>query len=156
MEQRISLITLGVADLDRARRFYEHGLGWTKNKPPLAELAGGAPTQDEVAFYQLSNGLVLALWSRDELAADARVADSGATFSGVSIAFNTRSHDEVDEVLAAVEAAGGTVTKPAEEQVWGGYSGYFADPDGHPWEVAFNPDWSLDDAGHVRLDPDSA
>ncbi|MFC5679620.1 VOC family protein [Aeromicrobium endophyticum] len=143
MEQRISLITLGVADLDRSRRFYEHGLGWTKGNP-----------QDEVAFYQLSNGLVLALWSRDELAADARVADSGATFSGISIAFNTRSHDEVDEVLAAVEAAGGTVTKPAEEQVWGGYSGYVADPDGHPWEVAFNPDWSLDDAGHVRLGSD--
>ena len=142
MEQRISLITLGVADLDRSRRFYEHGLGWTKGNP-----------HEEVAFYQLSNGLVLALWSRDDLAADARAIDSGATFSGVSIAFNTRSHDEVDEVLAAVEAAGGTVTKPAEEQVWGGYSGYFADPDGHPWEVAFNPDWSLDEAGHVRLDP---
>jgi uncharacterized glyoxalase superfamily protein PhnB len=140
MEQRISLITLGVADLARSRRFYERGLGWTKGNP-----------QDEVAFYQLSNGLVLALWSRDELAADARVTDTGATFSGISIAFNTRSHDEVDAVLAAVEAAGGTVTKPPEEQVWGGYSGYFADPDGHPWEVAFNPGWSVDDTGHVRL-----
>jgi uncharacterized glyoxalase superfamily protein PhnB len=140
MEQRISLITLGVADLARSRRFYEGGLGWTKDNP-----------QDEVAFYQLSNGLVLALWSRVELAADARVADAGATFSGISIAFNTRSHDEVDEVLAAAESAGGTVTKPAEEQVWGGYSGYFADPDGHPWEVAFNPDWSIDETGHVRL-----
>lgn len=140
MEQRISLITLGVADLARARRFYEDGLGWTKGN-----------AEDEVAFYQLSNGLVLAVWSRDELAADARVADTGATFSGVSIAFNTRSHDEVDEVLAAVEAAGGTVTKPAQEQVWGGYSGYFADPDGHPWEVAFNPGWSIDPAGHVSL-----
>jgi predicted lactoylglutathione lyase len=140
MEQRISLITLGVADLDRSRRFYEHGLGWTKRNP-----------QDEVAFYQLTNGLVLALWSRDELAADARISDTGATFSGISIAFNTRSRDEVDDVLAAVEAAGGTVTKAAEKQVWGGYSGYFADPDGHPWEVAFNPDWSIDETGHVRL-----
>jgi catechol 2,3-dioxygenase-like lactoylglutathione lyase family enzyme len=140
MEQRISLITLGVADLARSRRFYEDGLGWVKGNP-----------QDEVAFYQLTNGLVLAVWSRDELAADARLTDTGATFSGMSIAFNTRSHDEVDQVLAAVEAAGGTITKPAEEQVWGGYSGYFADPDGHPWEVAFNPDWSLDESGRVSL-----
>lgn len=140
MDQRISLITLGVSDLARARRFYEDGLGWTKGNP-----------EDEVAFYQLTNGLVLAVWSRAELAADARVADTGATFSGITIAFNTRSRDEVDEVLAAVAAAGGTVTKPAEEQVWGGYSGYFSDPDGHPWEVAFNPGWSMDDAGHVAL-----
>ena len=140
MDQRISLITLGVADLARSRRFYEDGLGWVKGN-----------AEDEVAFYQLSNGLVLAIWSRAELAADARVADAGATFSGISIAYNTRSHDEVDEVLAAVEAAGGAVTKPAEEQVWGGYSGYFADPDGHPWEVAYNPDWSIDETGHVRL-----
>ena len=140
MEQRISLITLGVSDLARARRFYEDGLGWPKGNP-----------EDEVAFYQLSNGLVLAVWSRDELAADARVADTGAMFSGITIAFNTRSHDEVDEVLASVEAAGGTVTKPAEEQVWGGDSGYFSDPDGHPWEVAFNPGWSMDEAGHVAL-----
>ncbi len=151
MDQRISLVTLGVADLDRSRRFYEDGLGWVKGSH-----------EDEVAFYQLSNGLVLAIWSRAELAADARVADTGATFSGISVAFNTRSHDEVDEVLAAAEAAGATVTKPAEEQVWGGYSGYFADPDGHPWEVAYNPPlaelaggaptgWSIDDTGHVRL-----
>ena len=140
MEQRVSLITLGVSDLARARRFYEEGLGWTKGNP-----------EDEVAFYQLTNGLVLAVWTRADLAADARLADTGATFSGITIAFNTRSHDEVDEVLAAVEAAGGTVTKPAEEQVWGGYSGYFADPDGHPWEVAFNPAWSVDEAGHVAL-----
>ena len=141
MDQRLSLITLGVADLARARRFYEDGLGWTKGNP-----------EDEVAFYQLTNGLVLAVWTRADLAADARVADTGATFSGMSIAFNTRTHDEVDEVLAQVEAAGGTITKPAEEQVWGGYSGYFADPDGHPWEVAFNPVWAIDDAGHVTLD----
>lgn len=139
MEQRLSLITLGVADLARARRFYEQGLGWTKNNP-----------EDEVAFYQL-NGLVLAVWARDELAADACVTDTGASFSGISIAFNTRSHDEVDDVLAQAAAAGGTITKPAEEQVWGGYSGYFTDPDGHPWEVAFNPGWSIDDAGRVSL-----
>lgn len=140
MDQRISLITLGVADLARSRRFYEDGLGWVKNNP-----------HDEVAFYQLTNGLVLAIWSRAELAADAHVADDGATFSGICIAFNTRSRDEVDDVLDRAEAAGGRVTKPAEEQVWGGYSGYFTDPDGHPWEVAFNPDWSIDESGRVSM-----
>ena len=139
MEQRLSLITLGVADLARARHFYEDGLGWTKGNP-----------EEEVAFYQL-NGLVLAVWARADLAADARVADTGATFSGISIAFNTRSHDEVDQVLAQAAAAGGTILKPAEEQPWGGYSGYFTDPDGHPWEVAWNPDWPIDEAGLVSL-----
>lgn len=140
MDQRISLITLGVTDLARAREFYESGLGWSRGN-----------TEDEVAFYQLSNGLVLAIWSREELAADARIADSGATFSGITIAFNARSRDEVDEVLSQAKAAGGAITKPAEEQVWGGYSGYFADPDGHPWEVAFNPDWPIDESGRVTL-----
>ncbi|MEV7395569.1 VOC family protein [Aeromicrobium sp. NPDC092404] len=139
MEQRLSLVTLGVSDLARARLFYEDGLGWTKGNP-----------EDEVAFYQL-NGLVLALWSRADLAADARVPDTGATFGGMTIAFNTRSRDEVDEILGTVEAAGGTVLKRGEQQPWGGYSGYFADPDGHPWEVAWNPDWSIDDAGHTSL-----
>lgn len=142
MEQRISLITLGVADLARSRRFYEDGLGWTKGNP-----------EPEVAFYQLTNGLVLAIWGRADLAVDARATDTGATFSGISIAFNARTHDEVDQVLAEVEAAGGSILKPAEEQVWGGYSGYFADPDGHPWEVAFNPGWPIDEAGRVSLNP---
>jgi catechol 2,3-dioxygenase-like lactoylglutathione lyase family enzyme len=139
MEQRLSLITLGVADLVRARRFYEDGLGWTKGND-----------EDEVAFYQL-NGLILALWTRKDLAEDAKLPDTGATFSGMTLAFNARSHDEVDELLAQAEAAGGTILKAGEEQVWGGYSGYFADPDGHPWEVAWNPGWSIDDAGHTSL-----
>jgi catechol 2,3-dioxygenase-like lactoylglutathione lyase family enzyme len=139
MEQRLSLITLGVADLARARSFYEDGLGWSKDNP-----------EDEVAFYQL-NGLILALWTRKDLAEDARLTDTGATFSGMALAFNTRSHDEVDELLAQAEAAGGTILKHAEEVFWGGYSGYFADPDGHPWEVAWNPGWSIDEAGHISL-----
>ncbi len=139
MEQRLSLITLGVADLARARRFYEDGLGWTKNNP-----------EEEVAFYQL-NGLVLAVWARADLVEDAGITDSGATFSGIALAFNTRSHDEVDVILAEAQSAGGSVLKPAEETPWGGYSGYFADPDGHTWEVAWNPGWSIDEAGHVSL-----
>jgi catechol 2,3-dioxygenase-like lactoylglutathione lyase family enzyme len=139
MEQRLSLVTLGVADLTRSRRFYEEGLGWVKGNP-----------EDEVAFYQLG-GLVLAIWTRSDLADDAHVTDTGATFSGISLAFNTRTHDEVDQVLAEAQAAGGTITKPAEETPWGGYSGYFADPDGHPWEVAWNPDWPIDVAGNVSM-----
>lgn len=139
MEQRLSLITLGVADLARARLFFEGGLGWAKNN-----------TEEEVAFYQL-NGLILALWNRSELAQDAQVTDSGALFSGITVAFNTRTHDEVDEILAQADAAGGSILKPAEEAFWGGYSGYFADPDGHAWEVAWNPGWSIDAAGHVSL-----
>lgn len=92
MEQRLSLVTLGVADLARSRRFYEKGLGWTKNN-----------AEDEVAFYQL-NGLVLALWTRPDLAEDANIADTGAAFGGMALAFNTRSHDEVDETLAEAGA----------------------------------------------------
>lgn len=140
MDQRISLITLGVRDLARSREFYEEGLGWTKGN-----------AEESVAFYQLTNGLVLGLWSREELANDAKIHDSGATFSGITIALNGRTIDEVDAILAQVEAAGGTITKPAEQQPWGGYSGYFADLDGHPWEVAFNPDWAIDESGRIKL-----
>ncbi|MBC7597203.1 MAG: VOC family protein [Kineosporiaceae bacterium] len=139
MEQRLSLVTLGVADLARSRRFYEEGLGWRKNN-----------VEEEIVFYQL-NGLILALWTRPDLAEDANIEDSGATFSGMALAFNTRSHDEVDEILAEAAAAGGTVVKPAREVVWGGYSGYFADPDGHRWEVAWNPGWAIDESGHISL-----
>ena len=139
MDQRLSLVTLGVADLARSRHFYEQGLGWSRGN-----------TEDEIAFYQLG-GIVLALWTRHELAGDARLADTGATFSGITLAFNTRSHDEVDEVLAQAAAAGATVLKPGEDKEWGGYSGYFSDPDGHAWEVAWNPGWSISADGSVVL-----
>ena len=139
MEQRVSMMTLGVADLERSRRFYEEGLGWKR-----------ANKEDGIAFFQLP-GAVLGLWSRADLAEEIGLVDSGATFSGVALAYNTRSRGEVDAVLAEAEAAGARLLKPAAETFWGGYSGYFADPDGHPWEVAFNPFWSLDDAGRVDL-----
>lgn len=126
MDQRVSLITLGVADLARARRFYEDGLGWTA----LSAL-------DEVAFYQLP-GLGFALFEKTALEVDAGRPIDGA-FSGFAIAINERSRDEVDRTIAQAVAAGGKVTKPAETASWGGYSGYFADPDGHAWEVAWNP-----------------
>ena len=139
MEQRLSLITLGVADLPRARQFYEGGLGWRRGN-----------LEEEVAFYQLA-GIILALWTRSDLAEDAHLPDEGSKFSGITIAFNTRTHDEVDGVLAQAVAAGGTLLKPAEEAFWGGYSGYFADPDGHAWEVAWNPGWSIDEVGRISL-----
>jgi hypothetical protein len=138
MDQRVSVITLGVADLERARRFYE-ALGWRRGN------------KDEgVVFFQIP-GAVFALWSRASLAADAHVADSGAAFGGVTLAYNARSKADVDKVLAEAKAAGATVLKPARQVFWGGYSGYFADPDGHPWEVAWNPGWSLDAEGRVSL-----
>jgi predicted lactoylglutathione lyase len=126
MEQRLSLITLGVADLARARAFYERGLGWTVLN-----------AMEEVAFYQLP-GLVFALFERKALEVDANRRIDGV-FSGVAVAINQRSRDEVDALFAEAVAAGATILKAAEETPWGGYSGYFADPDGHAWEVAHNP-----------------
>jgi catechol 2,3-dioxygenase-like lactoylglutathione lyase family enzyme len=137
MEQRLSLVTLGVADLARAERFYK-ALGWTRGN-------ADAP----VAFYQL-NGMILALWSRAALAEDAGLS-GGESFGGIALAYNARSKADVDAVIAEALAAGGGLLKAAHDTYWGGYSGYFADPDGHPWEVAWNPFWSLDAAGNVRL-----
>lgn len=139
MEQRVSLITLGVADLDRAIAFYR-GLGW---EPHPASVAG------EVAFYQ-AGGMVLALWSRSELAADSAVADAGG-WGGITPAHNVSTAAEVDDILRAAEAAGGTVGRVGAPTPWGGYSGVFIDPDGHPWEVAVNPGWPLGPDGAVAL-----
>jgi uncharacterized protein len=139
MEQRLSLVTLGVADIERARRFYEDGLGWRRGNQ-----------HEEVVFFQLG-GMVLALWGRSALAQDARLPEAGGGFGGIALAYNTRSREEVDAVLAEAEAAGGRILKPAADTFWGGYAGYFADPDGHPWEVAWNPDWTLAEDGSVRL-----
>ncbi len=139
MEQRLSVITLGVADLPRSRGFYEQGLGWT---------VGSAAEQ--VVFFEL-NGLILSLYPREALAMDAGVAAEGRGFAGIALAHNVRRRQEVDEVLAEAERAGGRIAKPAQATFWGGYSGYFADPDGHLWEVAHNPFWELDVAGNVSL-----
>jgi catechol 2,3-dioxygenase-like lactoylglutathione lyase family enzyme len=141
MEQRLSLVTLGVADLALARRFYEDGLGWKRGND-----------NPDVAFYEMPGG-VLALWSRDALAADAKIADTGVAFGGILLAYNARSRAEVDAVLAEAVAAGARLLKAAEEVFWGGYSGYFADPDGHVWEVAHNPFWTVEADGRVRLRP---
>jgi catechol 2,3-dioxygenase-like lactoylglutathione lyase family enzyme len=138
MEQRLSLVTLGVADLGRSLRFYE-ALGWRRHGD-----------QAEVAFFQ-AGGIVIGLWSRESLAEDARVPAGGAGFGGIALAYNTRAKEDVDAVLAEAEAAGATITKPAEEAFWGGYTGYFADPDGHLWEVAWNPSWTIAENGSVKL-----
>jgi hypothetical protein len=140
VEQRVSLITLGVADLGRARAFYQ-ALGWR---------TGAAPA-DDVVFFQ-TGGSVLALWERARLAQDSVVADSGG-WGGITLAHNVRSPREVDAVLEEVRSAGGNVLRPGAETFWGGYSGVFADPDGHPWEVAHNPHWGLGADGAIDLNP---
>ena len=139
MEQRLTLVTLGVGDLDRSRRFYA-ALGWHEIEP----------RQDGVAFFQL-NGIGLSLFPRAELAKDAEVADSAAGFSGITLAHNLRSEAEVDTLFAEMVAAGAMAVKTPRKVFWGGYSGYVADPDGHLWELAHNPFFPLDAVGNVTL-----
>ena len=138
VEQRISLITLGVADLARSRAFYEQ-LGWR-----------GQETEETV-FFQ-AGGQAVVLWSREKLAADGGIEDDGAaTFSGIALAHNVRSRDEVDAIVSAAGAAGAVVTKPPGETFYGGYAGYFRDPDGHVWEVGYNPGFTLEADGNLTL-----
>jgi predicted lactoylglutathione lyase len=138
MEQRVSLITLGVGDLERSRTFYRN-LGWVEASAPA----------DDVVFFQ-AGGMVLALWSRENLAEDSAVSDSGG-WGGVTLAYNTRSTGEVDDVIEEARAAGGTVGREPGVTFWGGYSGIFIDPDGHPWEVAHNPGWTIEADGSVTI-----
>jgi hypothetical protein len=140
MEQRLSLVTLGVTNLARSRGFYE-ALGWRT----------GAAPDDEVVFFQASC-MIVALWDRASLAEDSAVTDSGG-WGGITLAYNARSPEEVDAVLAEAEQAGATVGRPGAETFWGGYSGVFLDPEGHAWEVAHNPHWTIADDGSVRLNP---
>ncbi|WP_193370035.1 VOC family protein [Pelagibius marinus] len=145
MDQRLTMVTLGVRDLKRARAFYEEGLGWT--------LGGGV--EGSVAFYQLG-GILLGLYGLEALAEDAQLAlpdlRPGQNFGGMALAYNVASPEAVDATLKEAEAAGATLLKPGQKVFWGGYSGYFADPDGHPWEVAHNPFWTLKPDGSVSLE----
>jgi uncharacterized protein len=138
VDQRVSLVTLGVGDLARARAFYE-ALGWVTRAGP----------GDDVVFFQ-AGGMVVALWDRANLAEDSGVEDA-AGFGGVTLAHNVRSPAEVDAVMEEARAAGATITREAGETFWGGYSGAFADPDGHPWEIAHNPRWRIEEDGSVTL-----
>ena len=138
MEQRVSVITLGVADVHRAAAFYR-ALGWQ----PVAD------DNDDVFFFQ-AGGLVFALWGRDQLAEDSTVTDTGG-WGGVTLAHNVRSPADVDIVIDEARRAGATIGREPATTFWGGYSGVFIDPDGHPWEVAHNPGWTLDADGAVQL-----
>ena len=138
MEQRLSLITLGISDLDRARNFYE-ALGWKT----------GASPDDDVAFFQ-AGGMIVALWGRAKLAEDSAVTE-GSGWGGITLAYNTRSEKEVDEVIEEARAAGATIGREPAETFWGGYSAVFIDPDGYPWEVAHNPNWTIGEDGSVKL-----
>lgn len=138
MEQRVSLITLGVADVGRARAFYEK-LGWRASSP-----------DDSVAFFQ-AGGMIFALWSWAALAEDAGLPSAGQGFRGSALAYNVRDKAEVAEIAAAWVAAGGTVTRPAQDTFWGGHTAYVADLDGHVWEIAWNPGWPIAADGSIRL-----
>jgi len=140
MEQRLSLVTLGVADLERSVRFYE-AIGW---KP------GNDFAEQGVAFFQCP-GMIVALWSREELAADSGIESDPGGWGGVTLAYNVRSPQEADETLETARQGGATVIREGAETFWGGYSGLFHDPDGHPWEVAHNPGWTIADDGSVSL-----
>ncbi|MBL9035228.1 MAG: VOC family protein [Rhodospirillaceae bacterium] len=139
MDQRLSLVTLGVRDLAASRAFYGR-LGW-KESPP---------SNEHVAFFQCG-GMIFALWGRDALAEDAQAGGPGSGFANVSLAQNVRSKDEVDRLLKEAEAAGAKILKPAGDVFWGGYTGYFADPDGFAWEIAWNPGFTILDDGSVKL-----
>ncbi|HWM63251.1 MAG TPA: VOC family protein [Solirubrobacterales bacterium] len=138
MKQRVSLITLGVSDLARARAFYE-ALGWQTNAGP----------EDDVAFFQAGD-MVFALWDRARLAEDSCVEDSGG-WGGMTPAVNVGSPEEVDAIVEEARAAGAKIGRQPAETFWGGYSAVFIDPDGHPWEIAHNPHWTLTADGGVRL-----
>jgi catechol 2,3-dioxygenase-like lactoylglutathione lyase family enzyme len=137
MEQRVSLLTLGVRDLARARAFYE-ALGWSRTGD-----------EEDVVFFQ-AGCMILALWGRGQLAEDSGVTDGGG-WGGITLAHNVRSPEEVDAVLAEAEAAGATIVRAGAATFWGGYSGVFLDPEGHPWEIAHNPFWTVTDDGSVSF-----
>lgn len=139
MEQRITIVTLGVRDLSKSTKFFER-LGWVRS----------VKQADAITFFQCG-GIALALFPLEALAKDAGVSAERTGFGGFTIAHNARSKQEVDAVLAEAKAAGAQIVKPAQDVFWGGYSGYFRDPDGHLWEVAWNPGFPLDDNGAVRL-----
>lgn len=140
MRQKLNLITLGVTDLNKSIEFYEKGLGWKRSEQSV----------EGMILYPLG-GITLALYPRDDLAKDATVDNLSTGFSGITLSYNAKSEGEVDSVLKLVARCGGSIIKPAKIVFWGGYSGYFKDPDGHIFEVAFNPFWDFDDNDNLIL-----
>lgn len=138
MEQRLTIIGLGVNDLTESEKFYCETLGWTKE-----------PSSNESIVFIKLNGILLSLYPKDKLAEDAQVSPEGSGFSGFTLAHNPRSKEEVDAVFADLRAKGVHIQKEPEAAFWGGYSGYFTDPNGYLWEVAFNPYLPIDDDGNV-------
>ncbi|WP_285017886.1 VOC family protein [Novosphingobium sp. fls2-241-R2A-195] len=137
MQQQISVITLGVADVARSRAFYRDGFGWE----PVFEI-------DEIAFFQM-NGLVFGIWKKEKLEAD--MNRPCAPTGSFALAHNVESESAVDDAMTRLATAGGTVLRSADRPPHGGYRGYIADPDGHAWEIAWNPAWTVDNAGHVTF-----
>ena len=141
MNQNLHLITLGVRDFEKSKNFYTETLGW---KPSSA-------SQDDVAFFQTS-GVVFAIYPREKLAEDALVSPEGSGFSGITLAYNTRSESEVDEIIRDLKSKGVRIIKEPQKVFWGGYNSYFADPDDYLWEVAYNPFFQFDENGNLMLD----
>ena len=141
MRQKLNLVTLGVENFNKSVDFYEHGLGWKKSPRSVGDLA----------LFPLG-GITLALYPRDELAADTTLKYQPTDFSGITLSYNAKSEEEVNDVLRLVENLGGTIIKPAQKVFWGGYSGYFKDLDGHLFEVAYNPFWDFDENDNLLLE----
>jgi uncharacterized glyoxalase superfamily protein PhnB len=142
LRQKLTLITFGVTDLAKAVNFYEKGLSWKRS----------SGSTENLVLFDLG-GVGLALYSRKMLAEDATVSETGSGFSGITLSYNAKNEAEVDQVLAEVSKLGATIVKPAQKVFWGGYSGYFKDPDGHLIEVAYNPFWELDEKGNIKIPP---
>ncbi len=140
MNQHLHLITLGVRDFEKSKKFYTETLGW---KPSSA-------SQDDVTFFQ-AGGVVLAIYPREKLAEDALTSLEGQGFSGITLAYNARSESEVDEIIRDLKAKGVKIVKEPQKAFWGGYSSYFADPDDYHWEVAYNPFFPFDESGNLKL-----
>ncbi len=141
MEQRLTLLTLGVSDLERSTVFYEDSFGWEKD----------ASSNENITFFQL-NGIMLSLFEREELAKDVGVEAKGEGFSGFTLSYNTSSEEEVDEIIENLRNYGVKIIKEPQKVFWGGYSSYVEDPDGYLWEIAFNPYLELDENGNIKQD----
>lgn len=140
MNQHLHIVTLGVSDLDASQKFYAETLGWKISRP-----------QEGIVFFQ-AGGVVLALFPREELAKDALVSAEGNGFAGISLAYNAQSEAEVDEIISDLKSKGVRILKEPQKVFWGGYSSYFADPDGYLWEVAYNPFFPFDENGNLKLE----